>query len=99
MATIGGILAATLKPSSFTVTSVKPGDFVKVDANGHITGKVAAAKARSSADGRRVTAREDSADPNVCKKFHALGHPDVEQRDSVSFCLVRPVEEGAAPPQ
>ena len=94
-ATIGGVLFATLRDSSFDVTTVKAGDFVKVDASGHITGKLAAAKARRSADGRRVTAREDSADPTVCEKYHVLGRPDVE--DSISFCLVRPVEEAATP--
>ncbi|MEY9935388.1 serine/threonine protein kinase [Catenulispora sp. GP43] len=99
LATIGGVLFATMRTSSFDVSSVKAGDFVKVDSAGHITGTLSAAKARSSADGRRVTAREDQADPDVCKKFHALGHADVETGSSVSFCLVRPLEEaGAAAP-
>ena len=99
LATIGGVLVATMRPASFNVGSVKAGDFVKVDSTGHITGIVSAAKARSSADGRRVTAREDQADPDVCKKFHALGRADVETGSSISFCLVRPLEEtGAAEP-
>jgi serine/threonine protein kinase len=96
--TIGGIVAATLKQSSFTVTDVKTGDFVKVDATGHITGKISQ-KAAGAADGRKVTAREDHADPAVCKRFHAPGHADVEQQSSVSFCLVRPAEEATATSQ
>jgi serine/threonine protein kinase len=97
VATIGGVLAATLKQESFTVSNVKVGDFVKVDSDEHITGKLTAPKARSSADGRRVTAREDGADPEICRKFRVLGRPDVEAGSSISFCLVRPAEEAAAP--
>ena len=94
MATIAGVAIASQRhPSGFTVTTVREGDFVRVDDSGHITGKLPAAKARSSADGRRVTAREDRADPDVCAKFHALGRADVETGSSVSFCLVRPLEE------
>ena len=97
VATIGGIVAATLKQSSFTVTSVKVGDFVKIDATGHITGKTSRKAATDDADGRKVTAREDRADPTICGRFHALGHADVEQQSSVSFCLVRPAPEPAEP--
>ena len=93
VATIAAVLYAVLKPSSFHVTSVKVGDFVKVDSSGHITGTLSAAKARSSAEGRRVTARENQVDPDVCRKFHVLGRPDVESGSSVSFCLVRPLDE------
>ena len=98
-ATIAAVLAMALRPSSFSVSDVKVGDFVKVDADGHITGKLSAPKARSSADGRRVTAREDRADPDICKRLHVAGHPDVEQQPAISFCLVRPAEEAAAPSQ
>lgn len=100
VATIAGVAIARQRhpsDSAFTVTTIKAGDFVKVDSAGHITGKVPAAKARSSADGRRVTAREDQADPDVCTKYHALGHADVETGSSVSFCLVRPLEEATDP--
>lgn len=99
VATIGGVLAATMKTESFDLSDVKVGDFVKVDSSEHITGKLTAPKARSSADGRRVTAREDIADPDICRKFRVLGRPDVEQESSVSFCLVRPAEQAAAPAQ
>ncbi|MEY9860941.1 serine/threonine protein kinase [Catenulispora sp. GAS73] len=98
VATIGGIVAATLKHSSFTVTDVKVGDFVKVDATGHITAKISQ-KAAANLDGRKVTAREDRPDPEICKRLHAPGRADVEQQSAVSFCLVRPVEEATAPSQ
>jgi hypothetical protein len=100
LATIAGVAIASQRhpsDSAFTVTTVKTGDFVKVDSSGHITGKVSASKARSSADGRRVTAREDQADPDVCTKYHALGRADVETDPSVSFCLVKPLEEATDP--
>lgn len=96
-ATIGGVVIARPHHGSFDVTTVKTGDFVRVDDSGHITGKLPGPKARNSADGRRVTAKKDGSDPTVCEKSHALGRPDVEH--SVSFCLVRPAEEGAAPAQ
>ena len=96
VATVGGVLFAVIRRETFDVTTVKTGDFVRVDSSGHIVGKFTESRARSSVEGRRVTARADSADPDVCKKFHALGRPDVE--DSVSFCLVRPAEEAAPPP-
>ncbi|MEZ0114855.1 hypothetical protein ABH920_008890 [Catenulispora sp. EB89] len=98
VATIGGIVAATLKHESFTVTDVKVGDFVKVDATGHITAKISQ-RAAANLDGRKVTAREDRADPEICKRLHAPGRADVEQPSAVSFCLVRPVEEATAPSQ
>jgi hypothetical protein len=100
MATIAGVAIASQRhpsDSAFTVNTVKTGDFVKVDDSGHITGKLPASKARSSADGRRVTARENQADPDICTKYRVLGHPDVETGSSVSFCLVKPLEEAADP--
>lgn len=99
-ATIAGVAIASQRhpsDSAFTVKTVKTGDFVKVDDSGHITGKLPAAKARSSADGRRVTARENQADPDICSKYRVLGHPDVETGSSVSFCLVKPLEEAVDP--
>jgi hypothetical protein len=78
------------------VATIHPGDFVKVDQAGHITGKVSQNQAVDSANGRRVTARENQADPEVCRKYHAVGRADVETAAAISFCLVRPV---AAPAQ
>ena len=98
VATIGGVLAAKMgHAASFTVTGVKVGDFVKVDAAGHITGKTTQPKAAGSADGRRVTAREDRADPEICKRLHVAGRADVETQHAISFCLVRPAEVATAP--
>ena len=93
------MLVTVLHQDSFDPSGVKVGAFVKVDSSGHITGYISEAKARTSSEGRRVTAREDRADPDVCKRFRALGRPDVEQKSSASFCLVRPAEEAAAPAQ
>jgi hypothetical protein len=98
-ATVGGVLFAAMRPSSFDVTTVRVGDFVKVDGAGHITGKISEPKAATTASGRRVTAREDQADPEVCKKFHVAGHPDVETKSSVSFCLVHPGAAASEPQQ
>lgn len=98
VATIAGVAIASQRhPAAFSVTTVREGDFVKVDDSGHISGRLPASKARSSADGRRVTARENQADPDVCTKNHALGRPDVETESSVSFCLVKPLEQAANP--
>ncbi|ACU72015.1 serine/threonine protein kinase [Catenulispora acidiphila DSM 44928] len=98
VATVGGVLAAKMgHAASFTVTGVKVGDFVKVDAAGHITGKTTQPKAAGSADGRRVTAREDRADPEICKRLHVAGRADVETQHAISFCLVRPAEAATAP--
>ena len=98
VATIAGVAIASQRhPAAFSVTTVREGDFVKVDDSGHISGRLPASKARSNADGRRVTARENQPDPNVCTKYHALGRPDVETESSLSFCLVKPLEEAANP--
>ena len=98
VATIAGVAIASQRhPAAFSVTTVREGDFVKVDDSGHISGRLPASKARSNADGRRVTARENQPDPDVCTKYHALGRPDVETESSLSFCLVKPLEEAANP--
>jgi hypothetical protein len=88
-ATIGGVLFATLRhpAASYDVSGVRAGEFVKVDDNGHITGKLTERQAAKTAAGRKVTAREDQADPDVCKKFNAPGRADVESQAAISFCL------------
>ncbi|MBS2536698.1 protein kinase [Catenulispora sp. NF23] len=99
-ATIAGVLVAVLqRSSSFDVTSVHVGDFVRVDKADHIIGKVSQKAAADSADGRRVLAREDQRDPAICRQFHDAGHADVEVTSSVSFCLIHPNAQAAAPQQ
>ncbi|WP_194926636.1 serine/threonine-protein kinase [Catenulispora pinisilvae] len=97
-ATIAAVLVTVLqRSSSFDVTSVHVGDFVRVDKTNHIIGKVSQKAAAENADGRRVLAREDQRDPAICGQFHYDGHSDVEAEASVSFCLIHPNAQAAAP--
>jgi hypothetical protein len=73
----------------FNLTTVRVGDYVSVDNSDHITGLLTQQAALGAADARRVTARENVADPRICLKYHALGRPDVEAPSSISFCLIR----------
>ena len=87
LATIGGVLLAAMRHSSFDVSTVKVGDYVKVDRSLHITAKISQSDAVGHPLARKVLARQDGVHPDICAAWHDRGLSDVETKASVSFCL------------